>query len=140
MAELKTARNGKDSIKVNTIRLLLAQLQVLQIAKGEAQSADDEISVLTNEVKKRKEAIKFYEQSHREELKSKEMRELEIISAYLPKQLTEHEIQEIVEKVIQEVGATTIKDLGKVMSTTMKQLKGQADGKLVQEIVRHKLS
>ncbi|MFQ5752810.1 MAG: GatB/YqeY domain-containing protein [bacterium] len=140
MAELKTAMKAKDSIKVNTIRLLRAQLKDLQIAKGEALTPDDEISVLTNAVKKRKEAIKFYEQSHREELKSKEMRELEIISAYLPKQLTENEIQEIVEKVIQEVGATTIKDLGKVMSTTMKQLKGQADGKLVQEIVRNKLS
>ena len=140
MAELKTAMKAKDSVRVNTLRLLRAQMKDFQIAKGEELSEEDEISVLTNAAKKRKEAIEFYEKGGREELLAKEKKELEIISAFLPEQLTDDQIEEIVVKIIDEVDASSLKDLGKVMSAAMQQLKGRADGKLVQQIVRDKLS
>ncbi len=140
MNEMKEAMKAKDTIRLNTIRMLRAQMKDLQIAKCEPLSDEEEISVLTNAAKKRKEAIEFYEKGNRDELKLKETKELEIISAFLPEQLTEEKIEEIVEQTINEVEATSLKDIGKVMSTVMKQLKGLADGKLVQEIVRNKLS
>jgi uncharacterized protein YqeY len=140
MNDLKAAMKAGDSLKVNTIRLLRAQMKDAQIAKGETLSEEDEIAVLTNAAKKRKEAIEIYEKSNRDDLLTKEKKELEIISAYLPKQLSQDEIEKIVTQIIAEVGAESLKDMGKVMSAAMNQLKGRADGKFVQEIVRNKLT
>lgn len=138
--DMKVAMKAGDKVRLNTIRMIRAQLKDAQIAKGDALTEEDEISVLTNAAKKRKEAIGHYEKSERKDLLEKEQKELEIISHYLPRQLTQEEIEKIVTQVIEEVGAKTLKDLGKVMSVAMKQLKGKADGKSVQEIVRKKLS
>ncbi|MCG8607124.1 GatB/YqeY domain-containing protein [bacterium] len=140
MDDLKAAMKAKDMVKVSTIRMLRAQLKDMQIAKGEELSPEEEMSALTNAAKKRKEAIDFYAKSSREDLLAKEKAELETISAYLPKQLSREEITSIVGKVIKDVGATSVADLGRVMGPAMQQLKGKADGKLVQEIVRTQLA
>ncbi|MFQ5602791.1 MAG: GatB/YqeY domain-containing protein [bacterium] len=140
MEDLKAAMKAKDMLKVNTIRMLRAQLKDFQIAKGEELSEEDVLQVLSNAAKKRKEAIEIYETSSRVDLIEKEKTELKIISAYLPEQLSEEEIEQIVVKVIEETGVQSMKEFGKVMSATMSQLKGRADGKKVQEIVRTKLS
>ncbi|MFQ5823613.1 MAG: GatB/YqeY domain-containing protein [bacterium] len=140
IGDLNAAMKAGDTVRLNTIRLIRAQLKDTQIAKGQNLTEDEEISVLTNAAKKRKEAIELYEKSERKDLLDKEKRELEIISTYLPKQLSEEEIEKIVNQLIEEVGAETLKDIGKVMPLAMRQLKGKADGKLVQEIVRKRLS
>ena len=138
--DLKTAMKAKEKIKVDTIRMVRAQLQDFQIAKRDELSEEDEISVLINAAKKRKEALELYEKSDRQDLIEQEKQELEIISAYLPAQLSKEEVEKVVLKVIEEVGASSLQDLGKVMGATMKDLKGKADGRMVQEIVREKLS
>ncbi len=127
--DLKTAMKAKEKIKVQTIRMVRAQLKDFQIAKRDELTEEDEISVLTNAAKKRKEALELYEKSDRQDLIEQEKQELEIISAYLPAQLSK-----------EEVGASSPQDLGKVMGAAMKELKGKTDGKMVQEIVREKLN
>ena len=138
--DLKTAMKAKEKIKVQTIRMVRAQLKDFQIAKREELTEEDEISVLTNAAKKRKEALELYEKSDRQDLIDQEKQELEIISAYLPAQLSKEEVEKVVVQIMEEVGASSAQDLGKVMGATMKDLKGKADGKMVQEIVREKLS
>ena len=138
--DLKTAMKAKEKIKVDTIRMVRAQLKDFQIAKGDELTEEDEISVLINAAKKRKEALELYEKSDRQDLIEQEKQELEIISAYLPAQLSKEEVEKVVLKVMEEVGASSPQDLGKVMGATMKDLKGKADGRMVQEIVREKLS
>ena len=138
--DLKTAMKAKEKIKVQTIRMVRAQLKDFQIAKRDELTEEDEISVLTNAAKKRKEALELYEKSDRQDLIEQEKQELEIISAYLPAQLSKEEVEKVVLKVMEEVGASSAQDLGKVMGATMKDLKGKADGRMVQEIVREKLS
>jgi uncharacterized protein YqeY len=137
--DMKSAMKAGDKMRVATIRMLRAQLKNAQIAKGTELSPEDELSVLTKAAKIRKEAIKFYEQGEREDLLQKETQELEIISQYLPQQLSDEEVERIVVEIIERVGAVSLKDLGKVMPEAMKELKGKADGKRVQELVRKKL-
>ena len=138
--DLKTAMKAKEKVKVETIRMVRAQLKDFQIAKRDELTEEDEISVLINAAKKRKEALELYEKSDRQDLIEQEKQELEIISAYLPAQLSKEEVEKVVLKVIEEVGASSLQDLGKVMGATMKDLRGKADGRMVQEIVREKLS
>jgi len=140
LQDLKSAMKSGDKVRVETIRLLRAQLKNAQIAKGGELSPEEEIGVLTKAVKKRKEAMELYQKGERMDLFEKEERQLKIISEYLPKPLTREEVEEVVSRIIQRVGATGLKDLGKVMPEAMKELKGRADGKLVQQIAREKLS
>jgi len=138
--DLKTAMKAKEKVKVETIRMVRAQLQDFQIAKRDELTEEDEISVLINAAKKRKEALELYEKSERQDLIERERQELEIISTYLPAQLSKEEVEKVVLKVMEETGANSVQDLGKVMGAAMKELKGKADGKRVQEIVREKLN
>lgn len=138
--DLKTAMKAGDKMKTDTIRLLKAGLQKIIIDKQEKFTADDEISFLQNEVKRRKEAIEQYTKGGRKELADKESAELEIISLYMPQPLSEQELNEIIDQSIRDSGAQTQKDIGKVMSVLMPKVKGKADGKIVQELVKCKLS
>ncbi|MFQ5649598.1 MAG: GatB/YqeY domain-containing protein [bacterium] len=138
--DLKLAMKARDALKVGTLRMVRAQLIDAEIARGDALNEDEVLGVLNNAAKKRKEAIAMYEKSSRDDLLAKEKEELEIITAYLPEQLSKEEIERVVSEIIADTGATTQKDLGKVMSSAMQQLKGKADGKVVQEMVRQKLA
>ncbi len=138
--DLKRAMKARETLKVETIRMVRAQLKDFQISKRDELTEEDEISVLISSAKKRKEAIELYEKSDRQDLIEKEKQELNIISAYLPAQLSREEVEKVVLKIMEETGASSQQDLGKVMGSAMKELKGKADGKLVQEIVREKLS
>ena len=138
--DLKTAMKAKEKVKVTTIRMVRAQLKDFQIAKRDELTEEDEISVLINAAKKRKEALELYEKSDRQDLIEQEKQELEIISAYLPAQLSKEKVEKVVLKIIEEVGASSPQDLGKVMGAAMKELKGKTDGKMVQKIVREKLN
>jgi uncharacterized protein YqeY len=138
--DLKAAMKSGDSIKLNTIRSIRAQ--IIELSKrgtNTSTTPEEELSILLTGVKKRKEAIEMYEKADRKDLADQEKRELDIINAYLPKQINREEAEVIVKRIIAEVGAASSKDFGKVMPAAMKELKGKIDGKVVQEIVKHSL-
>jgi len=138
--DLKKAMKSHDAVAVNALRMVRSQLKDAQIAKGEPLEENEVIDVLLSAAKKRRESIEFFRQGGRDELVAQETAELDVISRYLPEQMCESEISQIVTAVIAELGASGPSDMGKVMGAAMKQLKGKADGKLVQSIVRDQLA
>ena len=146
--DLKTATREKKEVEVSVLRQLLATIlnkeKEKRFKSGEEkdiQLTDEEvIEVISTEVKKRKEAITEYEKGERPELVEKEKRELEILEKYLPEQLSEEEIKKLVKEAIEKVGASEPKDMGKVMSELMPQVKGKADGSQVSKIVKELLT
>lgn len=137
--DLKAAMKSGDKVRVETVRLLRGQLKDFQINKQHAPSVDEEMEVLMSAAKKRREAITAYRNAGRDELAEKESAELAVISSYLPQALAPAEIEALVTAAIQEIGATGAGDLGKVMGKIMPQIKGRADGKMVQQLVRERL-
>lgn len=131
---------AKDSLKVGTLRMVRAQFKDAQIAKREPLNDDEQLAVLGNAAKRRREALEMYKNSGRDDLIQKEQAELDIISAYLPKQLSREEIEKVLKDIIKKTDVSSMQDLGKVMGPAMQQLKGKADGKLVQQLVREILS
>ncbi|RMD92522.1 MAG: GatB/YqeY domain-containing protein [Calditrichaeota bacterium] len=138
--EMKSAMKAGDKIKLTTLRTVLAQLKEVEIDKRRELTEEEEIQVLAKAAKKRKEAIEFYQKSDRTDLLEKEQQELEIINSFLPQPLTTDELEKIISDAIAETGATSLKEMGKVMSVVMPKVKGRAEGKIVQEMVRKKLS
>ncbi|NCS89884.1 MAG: glutamyl-tRNA amidotransferase [Ignavibacteria bacterium CG2_30_36_16] len=139
--DLKAAMKSGDKLKLETIRSIRAL--IIEFEKSGAAKElkpDDEIKMLTTAAKKRKDSIEQFRNAGREELAQKEERELEILSAYLPKQLDEAEINAEVSRIAQELGASSKADFPKLMPEVMKQLKGKADGKLVRTLVESFLS
>jgi uncharacterized protein YqeY len=138
--DLKVAMKSGDSIKLNTIRSI--RTKIIELSKrgtGLSITQEDELTILLSEAKKRKEAIEMYQKAGRTDLSDQEQRELEIINEYLPKQMSREETGEIIKKIISDVGAVSVKDIGKVMPAAMKELKGKIDGTVVQEVVRRQL-
>ncbi len=138
--QLKNAIKSGDKIRLETIRSLRAS--IIEFNKSGANremNNDDELKILKSAAKKRKDAIEMYEKGGRMELAEKEKQELEIINSFLPEQTSEEEIKNVVLKTIQYENAEGIKDMGKVMGTVMKELKGKADGNLVRQIVQTEL-
>jgi len=140
MEDMKKAMKAQDKIKLGTIRMVISQLKNARIDSGEDLTPEQEISILINAAKKRKEAIEAYQSGNRLDLMEKEQQELEIIQQYLPEQMSDDEIDKKIVEIIESTGASSLKDLGKVMSEVMKVMKGKADGKKVQQIVRAKLA
>lgn len=136
---LKEAMKNKDEIKKDTITLLRSS--ILQVEKDNQKqlSEDEMLAIVSKEVKKRKESIADYEKANREDIVQKLKKEIEILSEYLPEQLSEEEIIKIVEEAINETGATSPRDMGKVMQAIRPKTNGKADGKVVSQIVREKL-
>lgn len=134
--DLKDAMKSGNKIRLETIRSIRALiLEFEKSGTGKEFTAEEEIKMLSTAAKKRKESIELFRNGGREELAKKEEAELEVIMDYLPKQLSESEILEIVKKVASEVGASTKADFGKLMPNVMKETKGKADGKTVKTIV-----
>jgi len=138
--DMKTAMKSGDKERLSVIRLLRGQIKDAEINKRETLTEEEELSVLVNAAKKRKESIEAFVNANRHDLAEKEKAELAIIQTYLPAPLSPEEIDRIVQQAITTAGAQTIKDLGKVMPLVVAQTKGRADGKLVSELVRKKLS
>jgi len=138
--DVKTAMKAHDRMRVNTLRLLISQIKMAKIDSGEDLSADQELSILLTAAKRRKEVIQAYESGNRQDLREIESQELQIINEYLPKQVSDEEVEKEINEIIEATGASSMKDLGKVMADAMQRLKGKADGKKVQTIVRSKLA
>ncbi|QBI21347.1 GatB/YqeY domain-containing protein [Egibacter rhizosphaerae] len=139
--DLKAAMKARDTETVQTLRSVLAAIKNLRAEAGHgADVTEDEITTLVEkEAKRRQEAAEAYEQGDRPELAEKERRELAILERYLPEQLSEDELRAIVDETIAEVGASGTGDLGEVMQAVMPRVKGQADGKQVNAMVRERL-
>ncbi len=138
--EMKLAMKAKDKTRLSTIRMVRAAIQNKEIEK-KTELDDDGISeVIANQIKRRKEAIEFAQQAGRDELVESETTQVEVLQAFLPEQLSEDEIEVLTVKVIEEVGAASMRDMGKVMGKLIPQVRGKADNALVSQIVRKKLS
>lgn len=140
LQDLKEAMKNKDTLRKDTITMLRAA--ILQVEKDSQKVLnDDEIcAIVAKEVKKRKESVKEYEDAGREDIADNLKKEIEILSKYLPEQLTEDEIRKMVEDAIVESGAASPRDIGKVMSILRPKTAGKADGKLVSDIVKERLA
>lgn len=139
-ADLKNAQLNKEEIKISTLRLLLSEIHNAQIAKGESLAEQDLAGIIQKEVKKRKEAAAGFRQGGREESALKEEAEAEVLVAYLPKQLSDEELEKMIDEAISQTGATQISDMGKVIGAVMGQVAGQADGGRVGGLVKSKLN
>ncbi len=140
MDDLKTAMKDKDIIRKNTVQMVRSA--ILQYEKDNLCELDDEgiLDVIARELKKRRDVMPEYEKSGRDDLIADMKKEIETLLAYLPAQLTTEELEVIVADAIAEVGATSMKDMGRIMAAVMPKTKGRADGKMINAIVKEKLS
>ena len=136
LEDLKKAMKDKNIIRKNTIQMVRAA--ILQVEKDKQITLTDEqvIEIIAKESKKRKDAESEFEKSGREDLIKQNKEEIEILATYLPKQLSVEEIEKIVEEVIVEIGATTMKDMGKVMKAAKEKIGAAGDGKTISDTVK----
>lgn len=138
--DLKNAQLSRDEVKVSTLRLLLSEIKNGEIAKGQPLSDDDIISIISREVKKRKEAAAGFRTGGREESALKEEAESKVLESYLPAQISNEELTKIISETINEMGASGVADMGKVIGAVMSKVKGKAEGAQVSAIVKDKLA
>ncbi len=136
LEDLKIAMKEKEEITKNTIQMVRAG--ILQVEKDKKIVLEDEqvLEIIAKESKKRKDALADYQKSGRQDLISQVEKEIEILANYLPKQLTKEEVEQIVKPIIQELGATSMKDMGNVMKQAKSKIGAAADGKTINEIVK----
>jgi len=139
-SEMILAAKAKDKIKLSAIRMIKSALHNKEIDLKRELSDEELLQVLASIVKQRKDSIEQFEKGGRLELAEKEEKELAVVQSFMPEQLSEEEIETEIEKAIEDVGAVSIKEMGKVMKAVMPRLTGRADGKIVSEKVKAKLS
>lgn len=138
--DLKHAMRGKDQLRMDVIRMIKAAALNKEIELKKNLDDADLSRIMTQLIKQRKESVEQYQKAKRDDLAGKELQEIAIIEAYLPKALSTDDIAQVVAAVIQETGAVSLKDMGHVMKTVMAKLAGQTvDGKQVSDLVRSKL-
>jgi len=140
MEDMKLAMKSGKKIELDTIRMLRAQIKSASIDKKDDLDEAELAQVLQKEAKKRKEAMEMYKRGNRQDLVKKEESELEIISNYLPKQLSDTDLDKIISESIASLQVTSEKDMGRVMGAIMPKVKGKADGKVVQQKVKDQLA
>jgi uncharacterized protein YqeY len=138
--QLEDAMREGDAPRRDTLRLILSSLQSAEKELQRPLAEDEELQVLQRERKKRLEAAEAFRSAGREEQADKEEDELDVLEEFMPEPLSEDELEEIVDDVIAEVGATSVRDIGRVMADVMPQVAGRADGSAVSQIVREKLA
>jgi uncharacterized protein len=139
-SEVRDAMRAREQERVNTLRLVLAALRSAEKELQRPLSDEEELQVLQRERKRRVEAAEAFREGRREEQAAKEERELAVIETFMPEPISEEELERIVDDAIAETGATSIRDLGRVMADVMPQVSGRADGSAVSRLVREKLA
>lgn len=139
-ANLNEAVKARDEVKTSTLRFLISKLDNARIEKGSELTDDEVVLEIAKDAKRHKESIEAYDAAGRTELSKKEKAELEVLSAYLPKQLSEEEIGKLVDAAVSKTNASGLLDMGRVMQAVMAEVHGRADGNLVLRIVREKLA
>lgn len=140
LSDLKGAMKSKDSLKVDTLRLIVSEIKNREIDLREELGDEAITSLLTTQIKKRKEAASMFEKGGRTDLKEKEEKEIAIIQVYLPEQVGEEELKQRIQAVIAETGAQGPKDMGKVMKVVVPEFKGKAEGDQIRKIVTELLA
>ena len=135
-SDMYAAMKSGDKHKTGTLRVALSTLKDKKIEKREDLTEVEAIKIIQNLVKQRKEAADIYKENGRNDLMENENAELEILNAYLPQMMSEDDLRTLVKKVVEDIGASNLSDIGKVMPEVMKQSAGKADGKMAQAIVR----
>ena len=138
--ELIIAMKSGDRASMTGLRNIIGKLKAFQIDKGESLTKEETQKILISTAKQLKESVEQYQKGGRDDLAKKELFELSLLDNYLPKQLSDDKLRKIVKKTIQDSGAESIQDMGRIMGILMKELSESADGKLVQKIVREELN
>ncbi|HHM02180.1 MAG TPA: GatB/YqeY domain-containing protein [Caldithrix abyssi] len=133
---MKNALKSGDKARLGVLRMTLAQLKDERIRLQRELEDDDVIRILAKGVKSRRDSVESYRSGGREDLAEKETFEISVLEKYLPEQMSEDDIRAVVAEIVTQTGAASLKDMGRVMGPAMARLKGKADGKLVQNIVR----
>jgi len=139
VAETNEALKAGEKLRVSTLRLLSAAIKNREVEVQHELDDDEVRDVAVKEAKRRREAIEAYQSGGRDDLVTKERAELDLLSAFLPEQLTDDEVDALIAEAIEQTGATSMQEIGKVMGAVMAKAKGKADGNLVQQKVRERL-
>ncbi|OEF96229.1 GatB/YqeY domain-containing protein [Desulfuribacillus alkaliarsenatis] len=134
--DMKLAMKSKDKFRLSVIRMVRSSIQNTEIDKKAELNDDEILEVLTREVKQRKDSLQEFKNANRDDLVTKLEQEIAVLMDYMPEQLTEAEIETLVQEAVAETGASSKKDMGKVMQRLMDKVKGKADGKVVNQIVQ----
>ena len=137
---MKEAMKSKDSVKLGTVRGVISAVKNQEIDLKKELSEEEILTIVSREVKKRKEAAVLYEKGNRPELKDKEIQEMKILQTYLPEQVSEKDLRRRIQEVIAETGAEGMKDFGKIMKTLVPEYKGKADNSLIKELANEYLN
>ena len=140
LSNMKEAMKSKDSVKLGTVRSVISAVKNQEIDLKKELSEEEILTIVSREVKKRKEAAVLYEKGNRPELKEKEIQEMKILQTYLPEQVSEKDLRRRIQEVIDETGAEGMKDFGKVMKTLVPEFKGKADNSLIKELANEYLN
>ena len=138
--DMKSALRNRETVRLGLVRMIRAQIKNREIAKGSDLVDEEAVEVISSLIKSRKEALEFAVKGDRQDLVAQAEEELEILASYLPEQLSEEEIRSVVREAIEQSGAAGPGDMGKVMGAVMPRVKGRADGRLVNTIVRECLA
>ena len=138
--DMKAAMKAKEKDRLTTIRMIKAAFQNEKIAKGRELTPDEEITILSREKKQRMDSYEEFAKAGRDDLVKNLEKELEVVDQYLPEQLSDDEVRSIVKETIDEVGAESMKDMGKVMTNIMPKVAGAADGSKINQMVKEELS
>lgn len=138
--EMKNALKGGEKDRLSTIRMLISEIKKVQIDSKRGLTDEEIMSILQRYLKQRKEAYSQYLSAEREDLAQKELFEIKVVQEFLPQPMSEEEISSVVDEVVRELGATSLKDMGKVVKAVLERVKGRAEGSLVSKIVKEKLS
>ena len=139
-SDLKDAMRAKEIVKRDSIRAINTMIKQIEVDQRIEMADEDIIKLIQKGIKQREEAIAQYTDAKRDDLVEKEQSQIDIFSNYLPKQLNDTELEEIIQSIITEVGATTMKDMGKIMNPAKEKIGGSADGKRINQIVKQLLS
>ena len=139
MSDMKEAMKARDKVRLNTVRMIKSALMNEKIKAGHDLTAEEELAVLSREKKQREESIEEFTKANRKDLADETKQELAIVESYLPKQMTQEELNQAVSSAIAEVNAQGKSDFGKVMKVLMPKIKGKADGKAASDVVRKQL-
>ena len=140
LSNMKEAMKSKDSVKLGTVSSVISAVKNQEIDLKKELSEEEILTIVSREVKKRKEAAVLYEKGNRPELKEKEIQEMKILQTYLPEQVSEKDLRRRIQEVIDETGAEGMKDFGKIMKILVPEFKGKADNSLIKELANEYLN
>ncbi len=134
-SDLRNAQKSRDSLKIDTLRLLLSEIKNKEIDLRREIENEEIISILVTQIKKRKEAASIYEENGRKDFSKKELKESSFLESYLPEQVGEEELKKRIQEILVDIGAQSPRDMGKVMKIVIPEFKGKADGALIKDLV-----